>query len=268
MKRDAVRTPQKLDLTLSVVRSGSLQSSITKAFLLAAGLGSRLRPLTDETPKCLLPIGGRPLLNIWLEFCEKLGVREVLINTHHLAEKVHEWAGLQRSRVKIHLFHEETLLGSAGTIGANRAFVNGVTDFYVFYADNLVRTDLAPLDTLHARSGGVLTLGLFRTPRPRECGVVRLDSSGKILSFEEKPANPQSDLAFAGLLVARNSLFDFIPKGAFADLGKDVLPALAGRMFGCPLDGYLLDIGTAANYAKALREWPPEACLPRSSVTS
>lgn len=232
-----------------------MPGSIAKAFLLAAGLGTRLRPLTDRTPKCLLPIHGRPLLSVWLELCEKLRVREVLINTHHLAAQVEDWAGRQQSTVRIRLFHEETLLGSAGTIGRNRDFVGPSRDFFVFYADNLVSTDLTELENLHSRHNGVATLGLFRTPRPRECGIVALDPEGKILSFDEKPANPASELAFAGLLIARVSLFDFIPSAVPADLGKDVMPRLAGSMYGQRLEGYLLDIGTPANYAKALRDW-------------
>lgn len=243
-----------------------MPSSITKAFLLAAGLGTRLRPLTDETPKCLLPIQGRPLLSVWLEFCEKLGVREVLINTHHLATQVENWAGRQRSTVQIRLFHEEDLLGSAGTIGRNRDFVGASRDFYVFYADNLVNTDLAELASLHARHDGVATLGLFRAPRPRECGIVTLDPHGKIVSFDEKPSDPTSELAFAGLLVARVSLFDFIPTTGIADLGKDVMPRLAGRMYGRQLEGYLLDIGTPEHYAKALREWPSDRPAPVAGV--
>lgn len=229
----------------------------TKAFLLAAGQGTRLRPLTDHTPKCLAPINGVPLLSIWLDFCELLGIKEVLINTHHLAGQVRGWAERQKSPVKIHLSYEETLLGSAGTIAANRAFIGDAGSFYVFYADNLVKTDLAPLQSVHRRHGGVVSMGLFHTPRPRDCGVVTLDAGGCITSFEEKPASPRSDLAFAGLLIASASLFDWLPQpGGFADLGKDVLPRLTGKMWGVPLAGYLVDIGTPENYARAQREWP------------
>ncbi|MGH9437006.1 MAG: nucleotidyltransferase family protein, partial [Terriglobia bacterium] len=224
---------------------------IAKAFLLAAGLGTRLRPLTDQTPKCLVPIHGQPLLSIWLSFCEKLGVREVLINTHHLSAVVGDWARSQKSRVGIKLFHEDVLLGSAGTIAANRDFVGDSDDFYVFYADNLVRTDLAPLEALHARHSGILTLGLFRTPKPEACGVVTLDHEGKVISFEEKPSRPRSNMANAGLFIARRSLFDHLPRNTFADLGRDVMPKLAGVMWGRVLEGYLLDIGAHENYAQA-----------------
>lgn len=240
-----------------------MPSGITKAFLLAAGLGTRLRPLTDEVPKCLIPIHGAPLLNIWLSFCESLGVHDVLINTHHLADKVKRWAQEQNSSVHISLFHEAALLGSAGTIAANRKFVGDSSDFYIFYADNLVHTDLTPLQRLHASHSGAATVGLFRSPKPQDCGVVTLDAAGRVLSFEEKPSHPKSNLANAGIFIARTSLFDFLPAG-FADLGKDVMPRLVGSMWGQVLGGFLLDIGTHSNYARALREWPSQHPAPES----
>jgi mannose-1-phosphate guanylyltransferase len=233
-----------------------LSGRFSKAFLLAAGLGTRLRPLTDRLPKCLVPIHGKPLLSLWVEICENLGVQEVLINTHHLAEEVQNWARRQDTRIRIHLVHENNLLGSAGTVAANREFVSDDDDFYVFYADNLVRADLAALAPFHARHEGVLTLGLFRSPKPQDCGIVTLDDAGRITSFEEKPPQPRSNLANAGIFAARRSLFDFLPYGGFADFGKDVMPRLVEKMWGYLLKGYVLDVGTPESYQRALKEWP------------
>ncbi len=227
-----------------------------KAFLLAAGLGTRLKPLTERIPKCLVPIHGKPLLSIWLEICDRLEVREVLINTHYLPDQVRAWALSQDSRVRINLAHEEVLLGSAGTVAANRDFVRNDEDFYIFYADNLVCANLAALGSFHARHAGLLTVGLFRPSRPRDCGVVTLSEDGLITSFEEKPSEPKSDLASAGIFLARQALFDWLPGAGFADLGKHVMPRLLGAMAGLHLEGYILDIGTPENYQKALKEWP------------
>lgn len=209
-------------------------------------------------PKCLVPIHGKPLLSIWLEICEQLQIDEVLINTHYLADQVRAWARKQNSRVRIHLVHEEVLRGSAGTVAANRQFVRDRDneDFYVFYADNLVCADLDALKSCHIRHDGVLTLGLFRSPKPEDCGIVTLDESGRITSFEEKPSNPKTNLANAGIFIARQTLFDWLPPDGFADFGKDVLPSLVAAMRGSVLDGYILDIGTPENYRRALKEWP------------
>jgi len=231
--------------------------TITKAFLLAAGLGTRLRPLTDHTPKCLVPIKGKPLLEIWLHFCEQWGIQEVLINTHHLSPMVEAWAAAQSSGTRIQLSYEESLLGSAGTIAANRDFIGSAKDFYVFYADNLVSVDLEALRSLHFRHDGVLTLGLFHCSQPRQCGIVTLDSEQRVVAFEEKPAQPKSDLANAGVFIARRELLDFLPASGFSDFGRNILPKLVGRMRGHVLNGYLLDIGTLENYQRALVEWRP-----------
>jgi mannose-1-phosphate guanylyltransferase len=232
-----------------------MNGGIQKAFLLAAGLGTRLRPLTESVPKCLLPINGKPLLSIWLEICNNLGLREVLINVHHFAGHVEAWAHEQKTRVQILLSHEPQLLGSAGTVAANRAFV-GDEDFFVFYADNLVGADLKALKLFHRTHSGVVTLGLFRTSQPESCGIVTLDPTGRITSFEEKPTRPKSGIANAGVYIARREIFDWIPALPVCDFGKDVFPHLVDRMWGMLLDGYLLDIGTPENYQKALREWP------------
>lgn len=101
-----------------------------KAILLAAGVGSRLRPLTDHTPKCLVPVGGRPLLAIWFDALVRHGVTEVLLNTHHLADRVGEFVATHTPRgLRVTLFHEPVLLGSAGTVKANRDFVAGEASF-------------------------------------------------------------------------------------------------------------------------------------------
>jgi mannose-1-phosphate guanylyltransferase len=95
-----------------------------KAVILAAGLGTRLRPITSATPKCLVPINGVPLLELWLRDCERAGVEAVLVNTHHLAERVEEFVAARRG-IPVTLAYEPTLLGSAGTIAANWDFVDG-----------------------------------------------------------------------------------------------------------------------------------------------
>jgi mannose-1-phosphate guanylyltransferase len=234
-----------------------------KAYLLAAGLGTRLKPLTEHVPKCLVPIAGKPLLSIWMDICEGLGISEVLINTHYLAARVRDWAATQSSGVRVRLAHEETLLGSAGTLAANSGFIGKDEDFYILYADNLVDADLKSLEAFHGAHRGVLTMGLFRSPKPQDCGIVTMDGGGRISSFEEKPERPRSDFANAGIFLARRKLFEYLPASGFSDLGKDVLPRLVGAMWGYPLCGYMLDIGTVENYQRALAEWPavdPASC--------
>jgi mannose-1-phosphate guanylyltransferase len=225
-----------------------------KAFLLAAGEGTRLRPLTDEIPKCLIPIHGRPLLSIWFDLLKRHGIDEVLINLHHLPHVVAGYVRNNARDIKVNIFYEEELLGSAGTVLANREFVKGEESFFILYADNLTNVNLGMMLDFHNRHGGIFTMGLFKTDVPQQCGVVELDDDGLISSFIEKPQRPSGNLANAGIFLADEGLFDYIPERK-ADFGFDVLPKLVGKMYGYVINEYLLDIGTIPNYRQALDTW-------------
>lgn len=238
-----------------------------KAFLLAAGKGTRLRPYTCIIPKCLIPIHGRPLLEIWIHLLEQGGVSEIIINTHHHADKVEQFLERIRYRVKprITTVHEEKLLGSGGTIWANREAVKHEKDFLIIYADNLTSLDPRSIIRWHQRFralGGILTMGLIRAPNPRECGIVTLDNGQKIIRFEEKPEQPVSNLANGGVYVAAPAILSFLAERCrdvdnhACDIGFDLLPQLVGKMYGYEIQAYLRDIGTLESYDAALREWP------------
>lgn len=225
-----------------------------KAIILAAGLGTRLRPLTATIPKCLVPIHGVPLLELWLRECERAGVEAVLVNTHHLAECVSEFAAARRG-VPIELAYEPTLLGSAGTIAANWSFVDGDESFLVVYADNLTTFPLAELTAFHARHAQIASVALFRSPNPSACGVVEMREDGLITGFWEKPANPPGNLANAGLYVFRREVRPYLPAELPADVGRSLMPALVGRAMGLPIRGYFIDIGTLENYYSAQADY-------------
>jgi len=235
-----------------------------KAFLLAAGRGERLRPLTDRVPKCLVPVGGRPLLGIWLERLREAGAEAVLVNTHHLAGQVEEFvAGFPAGGMDIRLFHEQELLGSAGTVAANRSFVEGEQDFLVVYADNVTDLDLGDVLRFHRDKRSEFTMVLFETPEPRECGVVVLDADDRVVEFQEKPAQPRSRWANGGIYVAGPSLFSVLSAAQGQtpfDFGYHVLPRLAGRAFGYRFSGMFCDTGTPERLERARREWAGRTC--------
>jgi mannose-1-phosphate guanylyltransferase len=228
-----------------------------KAFLLAAGNGTRLRPITDKIPKCLVPIQGMPMLAIWLELCKEIGITEVLINLHAHADVVRTF--LQQSGkpdVRVHVTKEKELLGSAGTLRANRQWVEGEDLFWVFYADVLHCADLSAMLRLHSRRRPAATLGVYEVPDPSRCGIVMVNSAGVIEHFVEKPAHPTSNLAFSGLMIGTPELLDVIPGDVPADIGYHVLPKLTGQMLAFPIRDYLIDIGTLQNYQHAQATWP------------
>lgn len=228
-----------------------------KAFLLAAGLGTRLKPLTNTTPKCLLPVGGKSLLYWWFQLFESHGITEVLINTHYLFKQVREFLNHHRRTGKLIIFeyYEPILLGSGGTVRANRAFVENEEDFLICYADVLTNVNLSAMNRFHNTHEGVLTMALFHAANPQQYGIAETDENGRIVEFIEKPANPKSNLANAGIYIARKSIFDFFPQREAFDFGNDVLPGLIGQMYGWKTQGYLIDIGTIKAYQKAKLDW-------------
>jgi mannose-1-phosphate guanylyltransferase len=226
-----------------------------KAFLLAAGLGTRLRPITNTTPKCMLVIDDRPLLDIWLDAFDAAGVDEVLVNLHHLPDVVRRHLAERTAPPSVRTFFEPELLGSAGTLLANRAWVEDEEFFLACNADNLTDFDLRSLIDAHCEHGPIATLAVFHSENPSAGGVVELDASGKIIGFVEKPSEPVSDLVNAGMYAFHPSLLDEV-KGAPADIGYDLLPRLVDRARAVPVDGYFRDVGTADAYRRAREEWP------------
>jgi mannose-1-phosphate guanylyltransferase len=203
--------------------------------------------ITRRTPKCLLPVLGRPLLGHWLDRLAEAGVSAVLVNTHHLADQVREFLASADPPLEVAVSHEEVLLGSGGTLAMNRGFVPRGESFLVAYADNASTVDLRGFAALH-RPDCAATLGVFRVPDPRNRGVVELDADGWVVDFVEKPRAPRSDLAWAGLLVGGDTLLDAIPESIPCDLGHHVLPRLLGRMRGVSIQGYHADVGTPESY--------------------
>jgi len=227
-----------------------------RAVLLAAGRGTRLRPVTDTIPKCLVEIRGRSLLDIWLDALARAGVREVLVNTHHLAGQVEAHLARRSTAPAVRLNYEPELLGSAGTLVANRDFVADDDVFLVVNADNLTDFDLGALIDAHRAAATLATLCVFRAPRPSECGIVEVDADGCVVGFVEKPANPPSDLANAGMYAFDPRVIDEILEPLPRDIGFDLLPRLVGRARAMPIDDcYFRDIGTPAALARARHEW-------------
>jgi len=227
-----------------------------KAFLLAAGSGTRLRPLTNATPKCLLPIQGVPLLKIWLENCEAAGIREVLINVHSHPEKFRSFVSKSNSAVKVHIAEEKTLLGSAGTLAEHQSFVAGEDAFFVLYGDVLTNMSLLEMLAFHQSRKELVSLAIHQVSDATQCGVVSLDNKAVIKAFKEKPKHPESNWAFSGVMIAHPQVLDFVPMKRPADIGFHLLPMLAGKMAAFKISGYLLDIGTLQNYEAAQSSWP------------
>ena len=229
-----------------------------KAIILAGGLGTRLRPLTDAVPKCLVPIAGRPLLDDWVDRLAAAGVSEARVNTHALPDQVRAFIDrVNRSgRMRLSESYEPTLLGSAGTIAANADLADDADEVIIIYADNVSDVDLSAMLADHRSHGEPFTMLLFRAPDPRACGIAELDDEGRIASFVEKPSAPKGDLANGGVYIVSASAYREIAAMKAFDIGFEVLPKFVGRMRGWVWEGYHLDVGTPETLARARRDAP------------
>jgi mannose-1-phosphate guanylyltransferase len=208
------------------------------------------------TPKCLVQINGRPLLDIWLDWCQREGVTDVLVNISHHVDQVRMFLSEAGATPRVSVVVEGEPQGNAGTVAANREFVAGEREFLVLYADNLTRLRLEPLLETHRGHDGPMTIALFHAPDPSAAGIVTLDSDGLVTDFTEKPASPAGDLANAGVYVARPSIFDEIPSlDPPIDFGHHVLPRLIGRMRGHITRDFLMDVGTPEALCLASAKW-------------
>ena len=143
------------------------------------------------------------------------------------------------------------MLGSGGTIKANRKFVENEKDFFICYADNITTINLENMVKAHNSHDKTVTIGVFQTNDPSSCGIVETGKDDIVLDFQEKPKHPKSNLAAAGIYLARKKIFDYFPDKDVFDLGFDILPKMVGDMVAYKIREYFLDIGTIANYEKA-----------------
>ena len=230
-----------------------------KALLLAAGLGTRLRPLTDVLPKCLVPICGRPLLGYWLEMLDRAGIQRIVVNLHHHADLVRRYVEQSPYAAKVTLAHEEKLLGTGGTLLANRRLLEG-GPVLVAHADNLSVFD--PLDLLrhHARrpEGCVMTMMTFKSDDPRSCGVVETDHREVMAGFHEKVADPPGKIANAAVYVFEDSIFGELAamEKKTVNLSTEILPTMVDRALCYRNHEFHRDVGTLSSLLAAQFELP------------
>lgn len=229
-----------------------------KAMILAAGVGSRLRPLTDTTPKPMLPIKGEPLLAHTLRWLHGFGVREVALNLHYLPQVVQNGLGDgKRWGVRLHYSIEAELTGTAGAVKQFAWLWD--EPFVVVYGDLLLDLDLDALHNFHRSKQAALTIALKHTDTPRSQGMIERDRQGRLLRFVEKPRAwpPDHHTANAGVYIVEPRLLERIPADRATDWGHDIIPALLADgepVYGALVNGTVIDIGTPAVYERVAVE--------------
>ncbi len=224
-----------------------------RAYIMAAGLGTRLYPLTGLTSKPMVPILNRPVLEHLLHLLRRHGVTELAANLHYHPEKIRAYFGDGAEfGVDLRYHLEEHLLGTAGGADAFREFLCGST-FLVMSGDGLTDIDLTAFLAAHRAAGGIATMAVKEVADPSLYGVVVRGAGGRVMGFQEKPPPGEalSDLCNCGIYAFEPEIFDYIAPGTLVDWARDVFPALLGddRPFHAwELQTYWNDVGNIEQY--------------------
>lgn len=234
---------------------------VKKAMIMAAGVGSRLDPLTQEVPKPLVPIANRPVMDILLEKLLCISVKDVIANTHYKAEQIIDRYKNNELGINFNYVHEEELSGTAGGVKKCQFFFNEGEDFLILSADGLSNADLKAGIKSHKKSGAIATIGIKKIAMEEipHFGVVVTDEDGFITGFQEKPAikDAKSDCINTGIYIFNYKIFDYIPADTFYDFAKNVFPSLLAegtKINTFRVDEYWSDIGTIDQYIQSTKD--------------
>lgn len=229
-----------------------------KALLLAAGLGARLRPITDNLPKCLVDINGKPLLSYWFDLLFENGINEILVNTHYLAHQVESFSKKSKYYDFLTLVNEEKLLGTGGTLLKNRRFFQG-EPLMLVHADNLSSFDVSKfMRTYQNRPENIeITMLTFTTDAPSTCGILELDENGVVTAMHEKTKKPPGNLANGAVYILSDSVVSYMASlgKELVDFSTEVLPNYLGCINTYHNDIYHRDIGNLTSLNKARVEY-------------
>lgn len=234
---------------------------MNKAMIMAAGVGSRLDPLTQDVPKPLVPIANRPMMDILFERLLEIGITDVIANTHYKAEQIIDRYKNNDFEINFSYVHEETLSGTAGGVKKCQFFFDEGEDFLVLSADGLSNADLKAGIEAHKKSGAIATMGIKKINLEEipNFGVVVTDKKGFVTGFQEKPQikDAQSDCINTGIYIFNYKIFDYIPADTFYDFAKNVFPDLLSKEIKINtfvVHDYWSDIGTIAQYAQSVQD--------------
>jgi mannose-1-phosphate guanylyltransferase/phosphomannomutase len=239
-----------------------------KALILAAGQGTRLKYLTFQRPKPMLPIGNIPLLQHTVEWLRDYGITEIAINLFHRGDTItNHFGNGDRFGVSLLYSFENELLGTAGAAKKLAHFLD--EPFIVVYGDVYTNLDLKRMSRSHLRhmneqmldaDAPTVTMALYEVVNPEECGLVETDAIGRVTRFVEKPRRDQvfTNQAFSGVMVCSPKLLDYVPEGVAYDFGSQLLPDLLrseNLLYAEPIakDEFVIDIGTLPGYLRALQ---------------
>lgn len=217
-----------------------------QAIIMAGGKGSRLRPLTNNTPKPLVKIIDKPVMEYVIENLAEAGVKDIAVTVGYKADMIMDYFGDgSKWGVRLEYFVEDTPLGTAGGVKNVESYI--YEEFLVMSADGLSNIDLKEFLTFHKSHDGIASMAVKHIDDARGFGLVEVDSEDRIVSFVEKPQNICSGLINTGIYLFEPNIFEYIPKGV-SDFSYDIFPGLLGSIYAYKTESYWSDIGTLFDY--------------------
>ena len=266
LDRDILRTvDERIDGThiknrshaIELLLRQSLKSNIPQyAVILAGGKGTRLKPLTDKTPKSLVELSGAPIVQYNIDLCKRFGIKNIILSVGHMRDQIMKYYGDgSKHGVNITYVEEKEPLGTAGPIRQLKDKLNET--FILMNGDELKDVNLSKMYQAHIENGGKATIALTTVEDPSAYGVAILDGQ-RIVRFVEKPKKEDAPtkLINAGLYILEPEVLALVPDG-YAMIEVDVFPKLAkeGQLYGYPFSGQWFDTGTIDRLQKAAKEW-------------
>ena len=234
---------------------------VSKAMIMAAGVGSRLDPLTQDVPKPLVPIANRPMMDLLLERLVDVSIKDVVANTHYKSEQIIQRYKKNNLGINFNYVNEEELSGTAGGVKKCQFFFNEGEDFLVLSADGLSNANLKAAIKSHKKSKAIASLGIKKIALEEipHFGVVVTNKKGFITGFQEKPSieEAKSNCINTGIYVFNYKIFDYIPKDTFYDFAKNVFPDLLSKGIKIntfEVKEYWSDIGTIDQYIQSTQD--------------
>ena len=225
---------------------------MTETVILAGGYGTRLRPLTLSTPKAMIPLVNKPVIDYILDYLVGYGLKDFVITTNYLREQTIDYLS-SRKDLKLSYPEEPSPLGTAGSVKNA-----GIADtMVIIQGDNITEIDIGKLMRFHKAHEGLVTIALLPVPNPSLYGIAEIEANGRIRNFKEKPAPDAcfSNLANTGLYIIEPEAMKHVPDGKAFDFAKDLFPRLVAKkeVYGCVVDGFWTDVGNLKGYMEASR---------------
>ena len=231
---------------------------LTKAMIMAAGVGSRLEPLSSVVPKPIVPLTNIPTMDILIAHLANNGINDLIANTHYKAEYIKNYYKEHNHNVNIQFIQEDDLSGTAGGVKKCQFFFDENQDFIVLSGDGLTDIDIQHAYASHKKSGSIVTIVAKEVEHKEvhKYGIIVTDENGFVASFQEKPSldEAKSNLANTGIYIFNYSIFNYIPANTFYDFAKNVFPAILND--GIKINtyihkGYWSDIGSISQYKQS-----------------